>query len=950
MDESAISFGPYRLLAAQRLLLEGDKPVRLGSRAFDVLTALVERAGEVVSKEELIARAWPKTFVEEANLKIQVSALRRALGDGQGDNRYVVNVVGRGYNFVAPIRKEEPSRAPPSPTIAPAVPHNLPFATIRMIGREEIATALVAQLSQQRLVTVVGPGGIGKTTVGLAVAERMIGAYEHGVWMVDLAPLGDPSLVPSAVATVLGLEIRTENPLPALVAALRDNRMLLMLDNCEHVIDAAAGLAEAVLSGAPGVTILATSRELLGVQGERVHRLGPFDSPEPSPGMTAKEAAAFPAVQLFVERVTAIVEDFALTDANAPLVVAICRRLDGLPLAIEFAAPRVEALGVAGLATGLDDSLRLLGTQRRAAMPRHRTMQAVVDWSYGLLSEDEQRFFRALGIFAGSFTVEAAAAVAIDTPDAPCEAIDRLADLVAKSLVVADVSGARPRFRLLDTTRAYSIDQLDASGERARLARRHAEYCRSLFECAEGEAATRPADEWLADYAREIDNVRAALDWAFSQGGDASIGVALTAAAVPLWMQLSMVEECGGRAERALAVLGAGESRDARHEMKLQAAVAASLMYHRGGGSPETSIANTRALEIAESLDDAEYRLRALWGLWAYHSSNGRNRVALELAQRIHGLAAERRDPDHRLTGEGMIGVSQHFLGDLPSARRHLENVFVGNVTPNQTSHIVRLRTHQRVLMRVFLARVLWLQGFPDQATRAARGIVDAQAANPTISLCVALAYAACPIALLTGDLAATEQYVTMLLDHSIRHSLALWRACGRGFQGVLVIERGDIIAGLRLLRPGFDEYGQAAPSIFRLIAFLMAEALGRAGKNAEGPAAIEEAIAGFERTEEHWAMAELVRVKGELLLSQGAPGAAAEDHFRQALDWARQQGALSWELRAATSLARLMRNRGRPADATACLKPVYDRFTEGFGTADLTAAKQLLDALSVAG
>src|SRR6478672_7320577 len=192
--EPAISFGPYRLLAAQRLLLEGDKPVRLGSRAFDILTALVERAGEVVGKEELIARVWPATLVEEANLKIQVSALRRALGDGQGDNRYVVTVVGRGYNFVAPIRREEPSRVSPSPIVAPAALHNLPFATTRMIGREEIATTLVTQLSHQRLVTVVGPGGIGKTTVALAIAEWMIGAHEHGVWLVDLAPLGDPGL------------------------------------------------------------------------------------------------------------------------------------------------------------------------------------------------------------------------------------------------------------------------------------------------------------------------------------------------------------------------------------------------------------------------------------------------------------------------------------------------------------------------------------------------------------------------------------------------------------------------------------------------------------------------------------------------------------------------------------------------------------------------------------
>jgi predicted ATPase/DNA-binding winged helix-turn-helix (wHTH) protein len=415
MDGHAVSFGPFRLLAAQRLLLEGDKPVRLGSRAFDILAALVERAGEIIGKDELMARAWPQTFVEESNLKIQVSALRRALGDGQSDHRYVVTVPGRGYNFVAPVSQEELARASQPPSIAPAAGlHNLPHAITRMIGREEAVAAIMSRLSRERLVTVVGAGGIGKTTVALAVAERMLGSYEHGVWLIDLAQLGDPRLVPSTVATVLGVEIHTENPLPGLVAALKDRQMLLLLDNCEHVIDAAARLAAAVLGGVPRVNILATSREPLGVAGEREYRLGPLGCPPTSSGLTAAEAAAFPAVQLFVERVTAIVEDFALTDANAAPVVEICQRLDGLPLAIEFAAPRAEVLGIEGLAARLDHSLPLFGTRRRATTARHQTMRAVVDWSYGLLSEDEQRFFRALGIFAGGFTVEAAAAVTLD--------------------------------------------------------------------------------------------------------------------------------------------------------------------------------------------------------------------------------------------------------------------------------------------------------------------------------------------------------------------------------------------------------------------------------------------------------------------------------------------------------------------------------------------------------
>jgi predicted ATPase len=572
--------------------------------------------------------------VEEANLKIQVSALRRALGDRQGDNRYIATVIGRGYNFVAPIRKEEPPRAFLSPTTTPVAQHNLPVATIRMIGREEIVTTLVTQLSHQRLVTVVGPGGIGKTTVGLAVAERMIGPYEHGVRLVDLAPLSDPGLVPSAVATALGLEIRTDDPLPALVAALRDNRMLLVLDNCEHLIDAAAGLAEAVLRGTSGVNILATSREPLGLPGERVHRLAPLNSPEPSPGLTATEAAAFPAVQLFVERVSAIVEDFTLTEANAPLVVAICRRLDGLPLAIEFAAPRVEALGIEGLAARLDDSLRRLsGAQRRAALPRHRTMRAVVDWSYGLLSPDEQRFFRALGIFAGGFDVEAAAAVAMDPAKTGVNAINRLADLVAKSLVVADPSGTKPRFRLLDTTRAHAIEQLDANGERERLAHRHAEYYRDLFERAEAASEMQAAADWMAEYGPEIDNLRAGLDWAFSPGGDGSVGVALATAAVPLWMRLSLLEERRGRAKQALGALGTGA--DPRQEMRLHDALGKSASE-----APEMEAAYTKELHIAESFGDVEYQLRALHGLYFCHSANGRYRAALRFAQSFHDLAS----------------------------------------------------------------------------------------------------------------------------------------------------------------------------------------------------------------------------------------------------------------------------------------------------------------------
>jgi predicted ATPase/DNA-binding winged helix-turn-helix (wHTH) protein len=947
IGESAISFGPYRLLAARRLLLEGDKSVRLGGRAFDVLTALVERAGEVVGKEELIARAWPTTFVDEANLKIQVSALRRALGDGQGDNRYVVNVVGRGYNFVAPIRREEPSRASPSPTIAPSAPHNLPFATTRMIGREEIATTLVTQLSRQRLVTVVGPGGIGKTTVGLAVAERMIGAYEHGVWMVDLAPLADPRFVPSAVATALGLDLRTEDPLPGLVAALRDNRVLLLLDNCEHVIDAAARLAAALLGAAPGVNILATSREPLGLQGERVHRLGPLHSPGPSPGLTAAEAAAFPAVQLFVERVTAIVEDFALTDANAALVVAICRRLDGLPLAIEFAAPRVEVLGVEGLAARLDDGLRRLsGVQRRGALPRHRTMRAVVDWSYGLLSEDEQGFFCALGIFAGGFTGEAAAAAAMDAATTGVNVLDCLSGLVAKSLVVADVSGAKPRFRLLDTTRAYALEMLGMSGERKAIARRHAEYYRDLFERAEQEVPARPTGEWLADYAGEIDNLRAALDWAFSPSGVESIAVALAVAAIPLWLQLPMVDECRSRVEQVFASLAGQAPIDARGEMKLQAALGASLLFTKGA-IPTARQASTAALSLAEALGDIEHQLRALWELWVHHTNTGELAAAFAVAHRFHTLALEHADPATLPIADRMMGMSYHYLGDQTNAWRYIERMLSADVDPQRHFPLFRFWFDQKVAGRVVLARILWLRGFPDQAWRTVQSaIADAEALADAATLCYALCHGGCLVALWVGNLAAAERYAQMLLDHSRKHGFAVWNDFASRLKGVVLVKTGDLDGGSQLLRAGLYDITEPNSGLWFLTTLSqMAEALGHAGRVADGLATVER---GIERSQCGWLTPELLRIKGELLLSQGTTGTTetVEDVFRQALNWAREHGSLSWELRAATSLARLLHDQGRPADATACLQPIYDRFTEGFGSADLIAAKQLLDHL----
>src|SRR3984893_18409537 len=809
MDKETFAFGSFRLIPAQRVLLEDGKPLRLGSRALDILVTLVESTGETIRKDQLIARTWTATVVDEGALRVYVAALRTALGDGPAGRRYIANTPARGYSFVAPVTREQqqPATAPPDRAVLGG---NLPAPLTRIVGRDDIIAALRTQLVRRRFLTIVGPGGIGKTTVAVAIAESVSASYEDGVWFVGLASLPDPDLVASALGTVLGISLPGANAISGLAGWLRDKHALVVLDSCEHVIGAAAAIAEAILKAAPHVSILATSREPLRAEGEWLHRLPSLELPPRSDNLTPDEALQYSAVQLFNERALAIMDGFALDDDAIASVREICHRLDGVPLALELAAARVDVFGVKGLAARLDDRFTVLTSGRRTALPRHQTLRAAMDWSYELLPEAEQIILRRVAVYQGDFTIDAAAAAASDDRINTADVFEAIANLAAKSLVSTDISSDVTYHRLLDTTRAYALEKLSESGEIERVRSLHAEYYRDLFEHAETEWDTRPTAEWLGDCGRQIDNMRVGLDWSFSPDGDPSVGVALTAAAVPLWMHLSLMEECSGRVERALAAIAAGAGRDQRREMQLHTALAASLMYTRGA-VPEIGALGTKALEIAESLGNAEYQLRSLWGLYSFCISGGQHRVALNLAQRFHALAAKRSDPNDRLIGERMIGTSLYYLGDLLRARRHLARVLAHSVAPTQKSQIVRFQVYQWAGARAYLARILWLQGLPDQARRTAESsVADARATNHAISLVYALALAACPIALFIGDLAAAEHYVEMLLDHSTRHALARWRALGRSHQGMLLIQRGDLSIGLQLLRAGFDEPGAA--------------------------------------------------------------------------------------------------------------------------------------------
>ncbi len=884
---------------------------------------------------------WPGAIVGDNTLAVHAAAIRKAFGPYR---TLLKTDSGRGYRLLGnwTVRRQDVAQPPvglrPITVTGDTPITNFPATVTRLVGRSAAVMRLRDLMSAYRIVTVTGSGGIGKTTLALKTARRVLGDFSGGGWLVELASLSDPDLVPSAVAHALGLKPGSERISAEVIARdIGSRQLLLVLDNCEHVIDAAATLVEMLVRLCPHATILATSREALRVDGEFVYRLPPLDVP--APGLDRADLILdHSAVELFIARATAMNSEFSLDPGALPAIGTICRQLDGIPLAIELAAARATTFGIELVADGLRDRFALLTGGRRTAMLRHRTLRATLDWSHDLLVASERVILRRLSIFAGSFSLMAACAVVAGPEDMPSQVVDDLSRLVAKSLVVAEADGTTMRYRLLDTMRSYAREKLDESGERGELARRHADYYRALFEQAEAYWDSRPTAELLSEYGRQIDNLRMAIDWAFSPGGDASLGIALTAAAIPLWMHLSLLEECRGPVERAIAALAAGASEDTRLEMKLHAALGAARAWV-GGAVSDIEAAWARALQLAEILDDVEHQLRSLWGLWLL-----KEREALTLARQFFAVAPTAAD---RLLGERMIAVSSHYLGDQNTARHHIERVIANDVMDDTGRRIIRFQIAQRSGARAFLGRILWLQGFPDQAIQVVTGLVEqARAADHANSLCHSLAIAACPIALWVGDLEAAEQYIDLLRDYATRHGLSLWRAFGMAYQGVLSIRRGDVRGALPLLRGGFDQFGTAFAG-YRVLIFLgeLAGALGRAGQIPEGLGVIDDAIERSERSEEGWVIAELLRVKGELVSLQGTPGAAvkAELCFHQALDWAKRQNALSWQLRVAMSLAQLLRDQHRFDDAIAHLQPVYDRFTEGFETADLKLARALL-------
>ena len=914
--EQTVQFGPYRVIPGQPLIVENGRPLRLGRRAMDILLALLERPGEVLGKNELMTRVWPDTVVEDISLRVHIAALRKALGDGQGGQRYIVTVAQRGYSFVAPLlaQAEEP--------LAPAqVPHNLPLRRTRLIGRQMLVNQLLGQLSRQRLVTLAGPGGIGKTTVALRVAEHLIGHYRDGIRLLDLSPLTNPSTIVSNLAGVLGLALPDQAPLEALCEHLRDRHLLLLIDNAEHLVDSVASLCEHLLRCAPRLQILVTSRESLRAEGETVQRLETLECPPLDAPDDPAVALNYGAVQLFVERAIANQDPFELNAGNVATVVAICRQLDGIPLALELAAAQLASLGPEALLADLRRHLQPLpGVERRQHL-----LGATLDWSFQLLADSERTVLRRLSVFRGGFSLNSAMTLAAGERLSQDQVRDAVSQLVTQSLLNVDVGDEDVFYRMLDTTRCYALDKLQQAGELPEALKRHAERCLAIMQQAEREWSRTSADQWLERYSRCLDDLRGALEWGFAHAEAGLLGAHLTAASAPLWQELSLLSEHGRHIRKALLRLEADGHPGGSLVINLKLAMG-TFSYHDHGGIPTTLDAFASARQLAEAHGDLPGQLRAISGNMAVHLSRGEYQEALQLSRDFdqRGLS---QDPQLALSAQRLRGLGLHFTGDQAGARRESDDALqrmAHSGRLNRFTHGFGVQYDQSVAALTLQARILWLQGLPEQAACSANQALElAVQINHGTTLCYTLALSGCVIPWYNGDRELARERVRLLREQSLRHSVGLFRDWSGHYAQAF---------GITAEAPSAPASGLVGDLLATLVPGRVDDALLQRAQSA---------VAG-------WASAALLCSRAEQLLTDSADDAPqeAESLLFKALGLARKQHALAWELRSATALARLWLKQQRPIPARQLLAPVYERFKEGFATSELLRAQRLLERL----
>jgi len=930
-----ISFGPFRVIRARRIIERNGEAIHIGGRAFDVLSYLLEHAGHVVSHRALLEAVWPGTYVEEGNLRFQVAMLRKALGNS--DSSYIINVPGRGYCFTAPIvRLDEVKQPPPLSGTMFKLPTPLP-RHVRLFGRGQEIANIVGLGRVNRIVSIVAPGGMGKTSVAIAAADQLRLEFSDGVCFVELGLIEDPARVKDALAAALGLPVRSADPFVDIIDFLKDRRILILMDGCEHVIDASASVLEQVVAKTSGTHVLVTSREALRIEYEQVFHLEPLASPPVGKELSAGAILSYPASQLFMERARAAAGALA-PDAEARFVAEICSKLDGLALAIELVASQVHAFGFDKLPSLLEERLSLAWPGRRTAHPRHQTLTAMLDWSYRLLTEEEKRVLRFLSVFSGPFDLEAASAIGHEVVTGG-ETASILAELASKSLLSVSWSEAGTRYRLLDTTKTYGRAKLAEAHELEAARRRHAEY---FLQALENLKASDLDEDLLKLLSSEIEDIRNAVDWAFSSKGETALAVTLVVGSIPIWNYLHLFQEEKLWTTKALS-LAQRENVGVEIELALQEGLARASEFTTGL-SQEFGVAWSRVLELATSVRQTDRQLVAFIHLCSFHIRQSNVRESLEYLESFQHLVQSAGASSWMGMVDYLRGCILHNVPNYSEAREHLNRASTeGRATALAAQY--RLAGFDcRWTAMAYLANNYLMEGDIRKAIETSeRALKYSLAQGRDVSISVAQSRAViCSI--LIGDQANASRVSDELFRRCKERSLGDFLSVAKAYVSLLGAWRGneDSIEQLNEDIAEVRSQGYRLYSRFftteRLRLFIERRKRGLCTPELE-PLSTTESNMGS------WYLPEVVRMNGRLSALEGHM-AAAELQFLAALESARGQHSPFWELRVANDLAQLWVGKGKPDLAQSLLEGALAKLSSRQGTEDLALASSLLEEL----
>ncbi|HWZ69960.1 MAG TPA: winged helix-turn-helix domain-containing protein [Casimicrobiaceae bacterium] len=664
-------FGPFELQPDQRRLLKDGATVALRPRAFDLLAALVARAGHLVTKDDLLDQVWPKMVVEEAALQVQVSALRKVLGA-----EAITTVSGRGYQFTLAVTKVDGEA-----NRASKPKQNLPYQLTSFVGREQEIAQLEELVTANRLVTLTGAGGAGKTRLAIEVASRLIDAFADGVWLVELAALSDPRLVPQAAAQALALPEQPKQPvMETLSDYLASKKLLLVLDNAEHLLEACVHLVDEIVRRSPDIAVLVTSRERLAITGELTYRVPSLTVPGTNETSTPETVSRYEGVRLFVERAKLLRPDFDLTTANASYVASICTRLDGMPLAIELAAPRLRSMSVEELSQRLDQRFALLTDGSPTALPRHRTLRSMIDWSYDLLTDVEQAMLRRVSVFAGGWTLATAEDVCSGDGVERSNTIDLLASLADKNLIGIEEHNGATRYRMLETIRQYALDRLREAGEEAQWRNRHF-ACFLAFADASFEPLRGPQQkQWFDRIESERDNIRAALTWAIEQ--KLPDGLRMCPEHFLSWVRRvhTPIREAREMLSRLLDAIPS--DRATRDRARALSAVGHLAMRQHDYEEAERML--RESLALFRTLDETRGLAYAQTNLALLAVARGQYADAERLLVECAGVARALGDPNLLVVNLGHLAIVVHAQADAEKAASYFEEALsVARDIPN---------------------------------------------------------------------------------------------------------------------------------------------------------------------------------------------------------------------------------------------------------------------------